>query len=210
MIPPVIRAGSGAGEPNIDPEFIKRLGGLVLVLFHRACRAIEVLMEHACAGDLEHSVFKRSDIHAMFGRALRFATIPFFTSEGLEPELAAMRERMDVVDTEMDEEEEMDDGGDDDGDDGDDGDGGDGDSDDDGDGDDDDDDARDVEDTSGDNEWDEAPEHLRVDLASTTCECETCAGIRGIDDAWTAWNPTDEVELYLKEHIDDLMVTMRA
>lgn len=39
-------------------------------------------------------------------------------------------------------------------------------------------------------------------LPYNTCECKTCTEIRTLVDGWDAWDPEDEVERFLKKHID--------
>ena len=43
------------------------------------------------------------------------------------------------------------------------------------------------------------------DLPYNACECQTCTNIRALVDGWDAWDPEDEVEKFLKKHIDSMI-----
>ena len=183
MFPTTIKTGLNGGDPALGirgSEFEKRVSGLVLVLMRRATRAMQVFMEHACTVDIGESVFKRSQVLRVFGRAFQYVTIPFFTAEGLEEELEDMTRRMDEVETELSSEEEEEE-------------------------EEDDDEEEEEEEEDRDAEYFNAPEKNRVDLDATEnrCTCETCAGILGADASFNAWNPTDQVEILLKTHVAD-------
>lgn len=46
---------------------------------------------------------------------------------------------------------------------------------------------------------------LDFDLPYNACECQTCTNIRALVDGWDAWDPEDEVEKFLKKHIDSMI-----
>jgi len=41
-------------------------------------------------------------------------------------------------------------------------------------------------------------------LPYNACECTTCRDIRALVDGWDAWDPEDEVEKFLKKHVDQM------
>jgi hypothetical protein len=60
-----------------------------------------------------------------------------------------------------------------------------------------------VEDIAVDDDFVDIPEVPEViELPYNTCECQTCREIRDLVDAWETWDPEDEVEKFLKKHID--------
>lgn len=46
---------------------------------------------------------------------------------------------------------------------------------------------------------------FQLDLPYNACECPTCTNIRALVEGWDAWDPEDEVEQFLKKHIDSMI-----